>query len=56
MVGDSGIDVETGRAAGVATIGILAGCDPEGVAAAAPDRRGEDAGGVVPALGALFAR
>ncbi len=56
MVGDSGVDVETGRAAGVATIGIRDGFDPEGVAAAAPDRLVDDASGVVPALRALFAR
>ena len=56
LVGDSGIDVETGRAAAVATIGIRGGFDPDGVAAARPDRLVDDVGGVVPALRALFAR
>lgn len=56
LVGDSAIDVETGRAACVATVGIRGGFDPEGVAAAAPDRLVDDARGVVPALQALFAR
>ena len=56
LVGDSGLDVETGRAAGVATIGITGGFDPDGVAAARPDRLVDDIGGLVPALHDLFAR
>ena len=56
LVGDSGLDVETGRAAGVATIGIRGGFDPDGVAAARPDRLVDDIGGLVPALHDLFAR
>ena len=38
MVGDSAVDVATGRAAGVATVGVSYGLDPEGLAAARPDR------------------
>jgi phosphoglycolate phosphatase len=56
LVGDSGLDVETGRAASVATIGIRSGFDPDGVAAARPDRLVDDVGGVLPALRDLFAR
>lgn len=37
LVGDSRIDVLTGRAAGVATIGVDYGLDPEGLRAAVPD-------------------
>jgi phosphoglycolate phosphatase len=37
MVGDSPVDLETGRAAGVLTVGVSYGFDPQGVAAARPD-------------------
>ena len=37
MVGDSAVDVRTGRAAGVLTVGVSYGLDPEGVRAEAPD-------------------
>jgi phosphoglycolate phosphatase len=37
MVGDSAIDVATGRAAAVRTVGVTYGFDPEGVRAARPD-------------------
>jgi phosphoglycolate phosphatase len=37
MVGDSAIDVRTGRAAGARTVGVTFGFDPEGVRAEAPD-------------------
>jgi phosphoglycolate phosphatase len=37
MVGDSAIDVRTGRAAGARTVGVTFGFDPEGVRAVGPD-------------------
>jgi len=37
MVGDSPIDVHTGRAAGVPTAGVTYGYDPQGLIAAGPD-------------------
>jgi phosphoglycolate phosphatase len=37
MVGDSPVDVATGRAAGVFTVGVTFGFDPRGVVAARPD-------------------
>ena len=37
MVGDSPVDVLTGRAAGVLTIGVSYGLDPEGLRAEPPD-------------------
>jgi phosphoglycolate phosphatase len=37
MVGDSAIDVRTGRAAGVRTVGVRYGFDPEGLRREAPD-------------------
>jgi phosphoglycolate phosphatase len=37
MVGDSPIDVATGRAAAVRTVGVTYGFDPEGLRAAGPD-------------------
>jgi phosphoglycolate phosphatase-like HAD superfamily hydrolase len=37
MVGDSAIDVATGRAAGVRTVGVTYGFDPQGLRAEAPD-------------------
>lgn len=37
MVGDSAIDIRTGRAAGTRTVGVTFGFDPEGVRAEAPD-------------------
>ncbi len=38
MIGDSAIDVRTGRAAGVRVAGVTWGLDPAGVRAASPDR------------------
>jgi phosphoglycolate phosphatase len=38
MIGDSAIDVRTGRAAGVRVAGVTWGLDPAGVRAARPDR------------------
>jgi len=37
MVGDSAIDVRTGRAAGVKTVGVTSGFDPASLAAEPPD-------------------
>jgi phosphoglycolate phosphatase-like HAD superfamily hydrolase len=37
MVGDSPVDVRTGRAAGVLTVGVSYGLDPEGLRADPPD-------------------
>jgi phosphoglycolate phosphatase len=37
MVGDSAIDVATGRAAAVRTVGVTYGFDPEGLRDEAPD-------------------
>ena len=37
LVGDSAIDVRTGRAAGVRTVGVTYGLDPAGLEAMAPD-------------------
>ena len=37
MVGDSAVDVRTGRAAGVLTVGVSYGLDPEGLRAEPPD-------------------
>jgi phosphoglycolate phosphatase len=37
LIGDSAIDVRTGRAAGVRTVGVTYGLDPEGLRAEAPD-------------------
>ena len=37
MVGDSAVDVRTGRAAGVLTVGVSYGLDPEGLRAESPD-------------------
>jgi phosphoglycolate phosphatase len=37
LVGDSAIDVRTGRAAGVLTVGVTYGLDPSSLAAAPPD-------------------
>lgn len=42
MVGDSAVDVRTGRAAGVFTVGFGGGYDPEGLAAEPPDLLLED--------------
>lgn len=42
MVGDSAIDVRTGRAAGVRTVGVAYGFDPESLAAEPPDWMVED--------------
>jgi pyrophosphatase PpaX len=38
LVGDSGIDVRTARAAGVAVVGVAWGLDPESLRAFPPDR------------------
>ena len=37
MVGDSPVDVRTGRAAGAGTVGVTYGLDPDGLAAEGPD-------------------
>ncbi|HEX6738795.1 MAG TPA: HAD-IA family hydrolase, partial [Vicinamibacteria bacterium] len=37
LVGDSAIDVRTGRAAGVRTVGVTYGLDPEGLRSEGPD-------------------
>ncbi|MEA2625482.1 MAG: phosphoglycolate phosphatase [Candidatus Binatota bacterium] len=37
MVGDSSVDVETARAAGIPCCGVLWGIDPEGLGAAGPE-------------------
>jgi phosphoglycolate phosphatase len=37
MVGDSAVDIRTGRAAGVLTVGVSYGLDPEGLRAEPPD-------------------
>jgi len=42
MVGDSAVDVRTGRAAGVCTIGVTYGFDTVRLLAEAPDRRIDD--------------
>ena len=46
LVGDSPVDVETGRAAKVFTVGVRYGFDPEGVAAASPDALLDDLRGL----------
>lgn len=38
LVGDSAVDVQTGRAAGVAVVGVAWGLDPESLRACPPDR------------------
>ncbi len=50
LVGDSRIDVLTGRAAGVFTLGVDWGLDPSGLRAAAPDVVVSDARALVRAL------
>jgi phosphoglycolate phosphatase len=42
IVGDSGVDVAAGRAAGVLTVGVTYGLNPASLAAAAPDIRIDD--------------
>jgi phosphoglycolate phosphatase len=42
MVGDSPVDVATGRAAGVRTVGVSYGFDPRGLAASLPDAMVDD--------------
>jgi phosphoglycolate phosphatase len=42
LVGDSAVDVLTGRAAGVRTVGVSYGFDPEGVRRAGPDHLVDD--------------
>lgn len=52
MVGDSAVDVQTGRAAGVFTVGFSGGYDPEGLATHPPDLRLDDLGLLPAHLGA----
>jgi phosphoglycolate phosphatase len=42
MVGDSAVDVATGRAAGAFTVGVSFGLDPQGVVSAGPDAMVDD--------------
>lgn len=51
LVGDSAVDMATGRAAGVLTIGLTCGFDPEGVRAGRPDLLLESLSDLPPALG-----
>jgi len=46
MVGDSPVDVRTGRAAGVLTVGVSYGLDPEGLRAEPPDAMLDDLRGL----------
>lgn len=46
-VGDMPVDVETARAAGIASAGVRWGFDPSGIAAAAPDDMLDDAAALV---------
>ena len=43
LVGDSAVDIQTGRAAGVRTVGVSYGLDPESLQHAAPDVVVDDA-------------
>lgn len=54
MVGDSAIDVRTGRAAGVRTVGVRYGFDPEGLAREPPDLLVADPAGLAEALPKLL--
>ena len=49
MIGDSAVDVRTGRAAGVRVAGVTWGLDPAGVRATSPDRL-LDSAAEIPAL------
>jgi phosphoglycolate phosphatase len=42
MVGDSAVDVQTGRRAGVRTVGVRYGFDPDGLASESPDETIDD--------------
>jgi phosphoglycolate phosphatase len=53
IVGDSAIDVRTGRAAGVRTAGVTYGLDPSGFEAARPDILVGDLRDLAPRLAAL---
>jgi phosphoglycolate phosphatase-like HAD superfamily hydrolase len=50
MVGDSPVDVRTGRAAGVLTVGVSYGLDPEGLRAERPDALLDDLRGLADVL------
>jgi phosphoglycolate phosphatase len=50
MVGDSPVDVRTGRAAGVLTVGVSYGLDPEGLRAERPDALLDDLRGLADLL------
>ena len=50
MVGDSAVDVRTGRAAGVLTVGVSYGLDPEGLRSDPPDVTLGDLRGLAEAL------
>ncbi len=50
FVGDSRVDVETGRAAGVPVLGVTWGLDPEGLRAAGPDALIDSARSLVAAV------
>ena len=47
LVGDSAIDVRTGRAAGIPFVGVTWGLTPDGLLAAAPERVIDDPGALV---------
>jgi phosphoglycolate phosphatase len=51
IVGDSAVDVATGRAAGAFTVGVSYGFDPQGVASSRPDAVVDDLRGLLPLLG-----
>ena len=55
LVGDSAIDVRTGRAAGVRTVGVTYGLDPAGLEAMAPDVLIADLRELAPRLSPPFA-
>jgi pyrophosphatase PpaX len=44
MIGDSPVDVQTGRAAGVRVAGVTWGLNPEGLRREGPDRLIDDPG------------
>lgn len=50
FVGDSAVDVQTARAAGVRMVGVSYGLDPEGLKAARPDLLLDDLGQLFPHL------
>jgi phosphoglycolate phosphatase len=47
LVGDSAVDVRTGRAAGVRTVGVTYGLDPDGLRGAEPDHLLDDLRGLM---------